>query len=77
MSTALSALKPGQTGVVLGFVEIDDVALRLMQMGMIEGTVIEVIRYAPAGDPMEIRVLGYALSLRAEEAAKVLVSDVA
>ena len=60
----------------MGFAEIDDLAQRLMQMGIIEGTEIEVLRYAPAGDPIEIRVLGYALSLRGAEAANVLVSAV-
>ena len=76
MSTSLAALEPGQSGVVAGFAEIDDVSLRLMQMGVIEGTRLELIRYAPAGDPIEIRVLGYALSLRGEEAAHVLLDDV-
>ena len=57
-----------------GFAEEDDTAQRLMQMGVVEGMEIEVLRYAPAGDPMEVRVLGYALSLRGKEAANVLVS---
>ena len=76
MSTSLATLRPGQAAVVAGFGEIDDLAVRLMQMGIIEGAEIEVLRYAPAGDPIEIRVLGYALSLRGVEAANVLVSDV-
>ena len=74
MTTTLATLRPGQTGVVEGFTEIDETAQRLMQMGLVEGIEIEVLRYAPAGDPMEIRVMGYALSLRGKEAANVLVS---
>ena len=74
MSTTLASLRPGQTGVVEGFSEIDETAQRLMQMGLVEGIEIEVLRYAPAGDPIEIRVMGYALSLRGKEAANVLVS---
>ncbi len=76
MTTTLATLRPGQTGVVEGFSEIDETAQRLMQMGVVEGIEIEVLRYAPAGDPMEVRVMGYALSLRGKEAANVLVSRV-
>ncbi len=74
MSTTLASLRPGQTGVVEGFSQIDESAQRLMQMGLVEGSEVEVLRYAPAGDPMEIRVMGYNLSLRGKEAANVLVS---
>lgn len=74
MSITLANLRPGEAGVVEGFAEEDDTAQRLMQMGVVEGMEIEVLRYAPAGDPMEVRVLGYALSLRGKEAANVLVS---
>lgn len=76
MTTTLATLRPGQTGVVKGFSEIDETAQRLMQMGVVEGIEIEVLRYAPAGDPMEVRVMGYALSLRGKEAANVLISRV-
>ena len=74
MSTTLASLRPGEAGVVEGFAEIDETAQRLMQMGVVEGMEVEVLRYAPAGDPIEVRVLGYALSLRGKEAANVLVS---
>ena len=76
MTTTLATLRPGQTGVVEGFSEIDETAQRLMQMGVVEGIEIEVLRYAPAGDPIEVRVMGYALSLRGKDAANVLVSRV-
>ena len=74
MSLTLAHLKPGESGVVAGFVQEDETAQRLMQMGVIEGMEVEVLRYAPAGDPLEVRVLGYALSLRGQEAANVLVT---
>ncbi|MCC6707998.1 MAG: ferrous iron transport protein A [Gammaproteobacteria bacterium] len=74
MSTTLADLRPGEAGVVEGFAQIDETAQRLMQMGVVEGMEIEILRYAPAGDPIEVRVLGYALSLRGKEAANVLVS---
>jgi ferrous iron transport protein A len=76
MSTPLAALRPGQSGTVAGFSVVDDLALRLMQMGVIEGTRVELLRFAPAGDPLEIAVMGYRLSLRASEAVHVLLDDV-
>jgi ferrous iron transport protein A len=47
---------------------------RLMEMGLVPGTKIELVRFAPLGDPVEIRVRGYHLTLRKHEAAQVLVS---
>lgn len=44
---------------------------RLMEMGLFEGEELEVIRLAPLGDPLEIRLGDYHLSLRRSEAARV------
>lgn len=76
MATPLATLRPGQSGVVEGYAEDDERAVRLMHMGIVEGASVEVVRFAPTGDPIEIRVLGYALSLRRADAANVLVADV-
>jgi Fe2+ transport system protein FeoA len=46
---------------------------RLMEMGLTRGATFEVVRYAPMGDPIEIRVRGYHLSLRKSEAAGIAV----
>jgi DtxR family Mn-dependent transcriptional regulator len=46
---------------------------RLMEMGLIPGTIIQVERLAPLGDPVEIRVKGYLISLRRDEASSLLV----
>lgn len=46
---------------------------RLMEMGLTRGAAVEVVRYAPMGDPIEIRVRGYHLSLRKSEAAGIAV----
>jgi Fe2+ transport system protein FeoA len=48
---------------------------RLMEMGLTRGATIEVVRYAPMGDPIEIRVRGYHLSLRKSEAAGIAVEE--
>lgn len=46
---------------------------RLMEMGLLVGTSVELIRFAPLGDPVEIRVRGYNLTLRRHEAEQILV----
>lgn len=49
---------------------------RIMDMGITKGTAIQVIKVAPLGDPIEIQVRGYELSLRKEEARNIEVVDV-
>ncbi len=49
----------------------DGVRLRLLEMGLTEGIECRVVRYAPLGDPMEVHVRGYSLSLRRAEAANI------
>ena len=44
---------------------------RLMEMGITPSATVEAIRWAPLGDPMDIKIRGYHLSLRREEAAAV------
>jgi Fe2+ transport system protein FeoA len=46
---------------------------RLMEMGLLVGTRVELIRFAPMGDPVEIKVRGYNLTLRRHEAQNILV----
>ena len=43
-------------------------ALRLLEMGLVPGTVVVLVRRAPLGDPIELRVRGYSLSIRGAEA---------
>lgn len=47
------------------------VARRLMEMGLTPGTVVNVVRRAPMGDPVELRLRRYSLSIRLEDAASV------
>jgi Fe2+ transport system protein FeoA len=69
----LSGLQPGERGKVL----VLDVPAaskgRIMEMGFTVGTVIEVVRFAPLGDPMELKVRGAHVSLRKADAAGVRV----
>jgi ferrous iron transport protein A len=46
---------------------------RLMEMGLLVGTPVELVRFAPMGDPVEIKVRGYHLTLRKSEAEQILV----
>jgi ferrous iron transport protein A len=46
---------------------------RLMEMGMLVGTKVELVRFAPLGDPVEIKVRGYNLTLRKHEAEQIFV----
>ncbi len=47
---------------------------RLMEMGLLVGTTVELVRFAPLGDPVEIKVRGYNLTLRKSEAEQILVN---
>jgi ferrous iron transport protein A len=46
---------------------------RLMEMGLLVGTTVELVRFAPLGDPVEIKIRGYNLTLRKSEAEQILV----
>jgi len=46
---------------------------RLMEMGLLVGTSVELVRFAPLGDPVEIKVRGYNLTLRKNEAEQIFV----
>jgi len=70
----LSSLPLGQKGRVLGFALPPEHRQRLLEMGLTVGAQFEVIRFAPLGDPIDIKVRGYHLSLRKNEAAGVLVA---
>jgi Fe2+ transport system protein FeoA len=50
---------------------------RLMEMGLLVGTRIELVRFAPMGDPVEIKVRGYNLTLRKHEADQIFVKAIA
>jgi ferrous iron transport protein A len=71
--TTLDKIQPGEKG----FVErIDSTSfplkLRLLEMGLTKGMLVEVIRFAPMGDPIDILVRGYHLSLRRAEAEAIV-----
>ncbi len=74
MSQNLKDLAVGDTGRVVGFDEGSKAYRRkLLSMGLTPGVEFSVTRYAPMGDPVEIRVRGFSLSLRKDEAAALRV----
>jgi DtxR family Mn-dependent transcriptional regulator len=70
----LAGLKPKQKGVVVRVKRRSTISKRLADMGVGRGTLVEVKRVAPLGDPIEIKVKGYHLALRKEEASNIVVS---
>jgi ferrous iron transport protein A len=70
---SLDQLRTGQRARVDAVAGNDAVVQRLLEMGLLEGEEIEVLGFAPLGDPMEIRLRDYRLSLRRQEAAGVTV----
>lgn len=69
----LGELKPGQKGKVTKISGKGSVYRRILDMGIVKGANIEVERVAPMGDPIEVKVKGYHLSLRKEEATNIFV----
>jgi Fe2+ transport system protein FeoA len=69
----LNELKKGDRGKVVKVSGVGSVHQRLMDMGLITGSEVEMQGVAPLGDPIEIRIKGYNLSLRKSEAACISV----
>jgi ferrous iron transport protein A len=67
----LNDLSVGDSAIIVAVHGDDGIAVRLMEMGLIDGEPIELIGLAPLGDPMEFAVRGYRLSLRRDEAQRV------
>ncbi len=77
MSHNLKQLLVGEAGVVKGFTANDRAyRKRLLAMGLTPGTQFQVVRFAPMGDPVEIRLRGFSLTLRKDEAEMLLVQKV-
>jgi Fe2+ transport system protein FeoA len=70
----LNQLGIDQKAVITAIVGDGPLVQRLMALGVIEGSTVSVMRKALGGDPIEIEVMGYSLSLRIEEARRVEVA---
>ena len=72
----LSGFKVGEKGIVKKLTGNKSISSRLLQMGIVPGTEIRVERVAPLGDPIEIKLKGYHLSLRKEEAENIVMDRI-
>ena len=70
MST-LAELRVGEQARVAGVQGTDDVSQRLLEMGLTPGTLVRLLGAAPLGDPLELELRGYRLSVRKSEAARI------
>ncbi len=73
-NTTLASLKPGQTGMIQSVDATDPQVQRLMVLGLVEGTEVEMAGAALGGDPMEFRLFGSGISLRREQARQFTVT---
>ena len=72
-SVPLSNMTAGAIGKVVELRLPPESRGRLLEMGLLVGSAIELVRFAPLGDPVEIKIRGYHLSLRRHEAELILV----
>jgi Fe2+ transport system protein FeoA len=71
--SSLAALNPGDRVRVAAVGGAGGLMLRLLEMGFVPGTAVQLIKRAPFGDPLEFQVRGCHVSLRAAEAAQIAV----
>lgn len=69
--TSLASLPIGSRGTVARIEGSDEISLRLLEMGLTPGTELSILGVAPLGDPLELEVRGYRLSIRKAEAARI------
>ncbi len=71
----LDKLKVGGSAVITAVGGEGPLRLRLLDMGLIPHTRVSVMKIAPMGDPIEIMVRGYVLTIRLEDAAKIEIKE--
>jgi Fe2+ transport system protein FeoA len=75
MRKTLVDLKPGQSAAIAKIIATDSLRQRLYDLGLTPGTQVELIKFAPFGDPLEIRLRNYQLTLRVSEANFVIIEE--
>ena len=75
MIRKLSEIQVGKAVIVKSFTD-NQIFLKLMEMGCLPGEIIQVEKVAPLKDPISIKVSGYVLSLRINEAETILVEEI-
>ena len=70
---SLADLQIGVDARIVDVTGADSLRLRLLEMGFVPGTAVRVVKRAPFGDPLELRVRGGHISLRAAEAGRIAI----
>jgi ferrous iron transport protein A len=76
MKKTLADLRPMEEGRIDVILGADGLSQRLAEMGFTPGQAVRVIRFAPLGDPMQIRIRGFNLALRRNEARRIVLDAV-
>lgn len=71
---SLAQLLPGETAIIDDVLDTSD-ENSLMEMGLTSGTPVRLVKFSPLGDPLELQVRGYHLSIRRSEAKHILVGE--
>lgn len=71
----LRDLKIGQSGIILKNRTSGALKQRFMDMGITKGTLVKVVKIAPLGDPIEIEIRGYNLSIRKNDAKEIEIEE--
>jgi ferrous iron transport protein A len=72
----LDLLKVNEVGIVTGYEGNTSTRKQLLAMGLTRNTEVQVVRVAPLGDPIEIKLRGFYLTLRKSDATQLLVNKV-
>ena len=64
----LNEMKAGQTGIITKVGGSGELRCRLLDMGLIPKTQVKIVKFAPMGDPMELHIRGYELTIRLDDA---------
>lgn len=73
MQKTLKNLNPGESGTIIMVKGKGPIKRRLMDMGLVRGSEVTVEKKAPLGDPIEIKIKDYSLTLRKEDAENILI----
>ena len=71
----LSRINPGKKARIIRIIGKGSARRRILDMGMVPGAEIEVIKRAPLGDPIEFKIKGYNITLRKKEAEQIIVQE--
>ena len=71
----IAELAPGQSGVIAAYRGADAEERHLLDMGLTPGTEVTLVKTAPMGDPIELFLRGYELTIRLEDAQKIEITE--